>query len=675
MRARTGSGSALPGGRETARVGAGVLVVLYLALVPVQLVLTHGPARWVTVAAAAVTAAAAAVAAGALRAGRGGSERRTDLVVWFVCSAPLANSLLQLLVTRRLEQTTFLMLSVVAIGAVTIRPLRAAGLVATACILWAVTVAGTHLGPSGAVLHYAVQLLLACALSAAVVAIRSMVGRRLAESETRLVEQLLKMEGVRGRLAESLTQFRGVFDDSPVGIGLSDENGRFIQVNAALCRLLGRAREEILGRSSLEFTHPDDRAFHARATELIEESSDGIARVEKRYVRPDGEVRWAWLTFTHVRGEGVGVRTLAHVQDVTERKQADESLARTKETLEAAADIARVTQLGGDPRPVVLDSLQRLARASSVLLFEPVGDDRLVVTATSGEAVSMAGVELSLRDRSALAHVWRTGQPMFVSEVGSHPLANRRLAEVSGASSLQLQPVGLDGELHGVLAILWDGDVADRGVSAVERSVVEVLAAETGAALTGERLRRRLEELSIRDPLTGLLNRRGWDGEIAAMRSRCARGASPLTLAIVDLDHFKAYNDNHGHQAGDDLLAGFAARAREVLRETDSLARWGGEEFALALPDCQGSQAAEILSRVRTAVPGAETCSVGYALLGPDETTAQCLARADVALYRAKRLGRDRVEAAADMVPAPGPATTPDAGGAAQHDRELTLHA
>jgi diguanylate cyclase (GGDEF)-like protein len=175
----------------------------------------------------------------------------------------------------------------------------------------------------------------------------------------------------------------------------------------------------------------------------------------------------------------------------------------------------------------------------------------------------------------------------------------------------------------------------------VERSVIEVLATETGAALTGERLRRELEDLSIRDPLTGLLNRRGWDREVTAMRSRCERDGASLTFAIADLDHFKAYNDTHGHQAGDDLLAGFARTAANVLRETDAIARWGGEEFVLALPGCNESQAADTVARVRRAVPGSSTCSVGFARLLPDESIGDCLVRADGALYRAKGLGRD----------------------------------
>ena len=116
-------------------------------------------------------------------------------------------------------------------------------------------------------------------------AIRSSMGRRLADGETRLVEQLLSMEGVRIRLADSLSHFRAVFDDSPVAIALSDDSGRFVQVNPAMCRLLGRTAEQILGHTSLEFTHPDDHAVNAQVGGLIDGAPDRIARVEKARAR------------------------------------------------------------------------------------------------------------------------------------------------------------------------------------------------------------------------------------------------------------------------------------------------------------------------------------------------------------------------------------------------------
>ncbi len=220
----------LPGSRETVGIGARVVAVVYLALVPVHLLLLTGGARWVMAAVAAVTAVVAAACASRLEHAEGAVMSR---LVWCVCSAPVVNSHLQLLVTGRLEQTTVLMLAIVGIGAVMTRPRHAVILVGLACGGWVAVVAATHPSPAGSTAHYGVQLVLSCLVGAIVMAIRSSVGHRLVVSETRLVEQLLTMEGVRIRLADSLSHLRAVFDDSPVGIALSDDSGRFVQVNTA----------------------------------------------------------------------------------------------------------------------------------------------------------------------------------------------------------------------------------------------------------------------------------------------------------------------------------------------------------------------------------------------------------------------------------------------------------
>ncbi|HEV2920860.1 MAG TPA: GGDEF domain-containing protein [Actinomycetota bacterium] len=118
--------------------------------------------------------------------------------------------------------------------------------------------------------------------------------------------------------------------------------------------------------------------------------------------------------------------------------------------------------------------------------------------------------------------------------------------------------------------------------------------------------------LARTDALTGVANRRAWDDELPLELARSARSGQPLCVALLDLDHFKAYNDRHGHQAGDRLLKATAAAWQDRLRKTDLLARYGGEEFAVLLPDCGLDGAMEIAERLRTA-PSECTCSIGVA--------------------------------------------------------------
>jgi diguanylate cyclase (GGDEF)-like protein len=151
----------------------------------------------------------------------------------------------------------------------------------------------------------------------------------------------------------------------------------------------------------------------------------------------------------------------------------------------------------------------------------------------------------------------------------------------------------------------------------------------------------RLESIARTDDLTGLPNRRAWEEELPRELLRSQRASRPLCVAMIDLDHFKEFNDERGHQAGDRFLKQAAAAWDEELRGTDFLARYGGEEFALALPGCTPEEAVEVAGRMRAATPEGETCSIGIACWDGVEDAPALLGRADAALYEAKRRGRD----------------------------------
>ncbi len=145
------------------------------------------------------------------------------------------------------------------------------------------------------------------------------------------------------------------------------------------------------------------------------------------------------------------------------------------------------------------------------------------------------------------------------------------------------------------------------------------------------------------DALTSLPNRRAWEEALPRELARARRDGKPFTVAMIDLDNFKKFNDTHGHQAGDDLLAEAAHAWVAQLRETDLLARYGGEEFIAALPDCPPNEADHVLTRLRNHVPSGQTCSIGVATWDRRETDKTLAARADAALYKAKRAGRDQI--------------------------------
>jgi two-component system chemotaxis response regulator CheY len=171
-----------------------------------------------------------------------------------------------------------------------------------------------------------------------------------------------------------------------------------------------------------------------------------------------------------------------------------------------------------------------------------------------------------------------------------------------------------------------------------------------------ERLNGELTAIGLRDPLTGLGNRRALEEDLARLEARVQRYGHRYCLALLDVDHFKAYNDTYGHQAGDRVLQIVAARLRDQARTGDALYRYGGEEFLCIFPEQSPGRATIAAERMRSsleqqAVPhtghgiGVLTLSAGVAMLDPDDTRTadEVLKEADEALYRAKRLGRNRV--------------------------------
>ena len=171
-----------------------------------------------------------------------------------------------------------------------------------------------------------------------------------------------------------------------------------------------------------------------------------------------------------------------------------------------------------------------------------------------------------------------------------------------------------------------------------------------------ERLRESLQasiELAITDQLTGLNNRRFLETHLPPLMQTLAGRNKPLTVMILDIDHFKSVNDTYGHDIGDEILRAFAGRIKSHIRGSDLLCRLGGEEFIVVMPDSSLSAAAPVAERIRQSVSGAPfvvgqwtlpiTVSIGMAERGSETDSAAVMKRADKALYRSKIAGRNRV--------------------------------
>ena len=154
-----------------------------------------------------------------------------------------------------------------------------------------------------------------------------------------------------------------------------------------------------------------------------------------------------------------------------------------------------------------------------------------------------------------------------------------------------------------------------------------------------ERLIDELHSSAMRDPLTGLPNRRSWHEHVERELQRARRSKQPLRVAVIDLDGLKQTNDSFGHEQGDRLIQRAADAWSDALRQSDFLARLGGDEFVLLLPDCTAVVAEEIARRMIDAVPFEKTCSVGIATCDGNEASYELVHRADQAMYTAKAAG------------------------------------
>jgi diguanylate cyclase (GGDEF)-like protein len=225
---------------------------------------------------------------------------------------------------------------------------------------------------------------------------------------------------------------------------------------------------------------------------------------------------------------------------------------------------------------------------------------------------------------------------------------------VRGLAALKIFPLRTGESTVGTL--VCGSRQADALPDGAQRDLA-MLALQAAEALQRTRLYEQAERLATTDGLTGLSNRRSFTAQLQARHREAERYKKPLSLLLLDIDHFKKVNDTYGHPAGDAVLRGVALAARTQARETDLCARYGGEEMAFILPETDARGAMVIAERVRAAVAAAQhptesgnirvTVSVGVATSPADGDSPEALLEAaDKALYRAKQAGRNRVEAA-----------------------------
>jgi two-component system cell cycle response regulator len=327
------------------------------------------------------------------------------------------------------------------------------------------------------------------------------------------------------------------------------------------------------------------------------------------------------------------------------RDQLRQSLSRLGQTLSSSLDLDRTLAV------VVETAIETLVADRGLLwLFTPERD-ALYVKVGRGVGQSVHRLPTGA---GAAGHVARVGVALRLpADADNVPFPSED--EPSAPHKLAVPMVGR-GRVLGVLTILRDDP--EREFSQDDLDTLRSFAAQASVAMENVMLHREAQRLSVTDPLTGLWNFRYFQLQADRELESAARFDRPLSLLIIDLDHFKTVNDRFGHQVGDDVLVEVARRIQAATRVPDVVARYGGEEFVVLLPGTDLAGAVATSERIRAAVsaskitittapdiaPMSVTCSIGVSEHPRHGTTVAGLLRsADAAMYQAKTQGRDRV--------------------------------
>ncbi|MEZ5292036.1 MAG: diguanylate cyclase [Vicinamibacterales bacterium] len=462
----------------------------------------------------------------------------------------------------------------------------------------------------------------------------------------------------RHPLATASADFGHLLESVPDAVVAVDDDGRIRHVNTQAERLFGYAPGELVGQS-LESLIPEDvRSRHAdqrrrfQAAPHLRRMGD-TDRLTAR--RRDGTLVPVDIGLGSLVASGERW-TLAFVRDHTRiqalldglgqaRRELEQELEQRRQ-LRALSELLQLPAAREDIRPALSLYLEHLfpgTRGAVFVLDRPGGEpDRL---GAWGEAPDSWAVAATTGCEVARAVPPSTGAHLAAEGRGGQP----------GEAAIRADccaPLVANGTALGLLIV--DPTSGDPP-SPDQRRTIAAVADWLGLPLANLRLRERLEDLTYRDPLTGLHNRRHLQDVLAQRIAGAQRASTSLALAVIDLDHFKRLNDTWGHVAGDDVLRAFAAMLAGRFRASDTICRYGGEEFVVVCGDCSGADLTAALDGARALWAGSavgtlaatairSTFSAGVAAFPEDGPDGQhLLHEADAALYAAKAQGRNRV--------------------------------
>lgn len=487
----------------------------------------------------------------------------------------------------------------------------------------------------------------------------------LREAIAQLQQEILQRHQTETALRESEERFRRVVDHAPIGIAVAKIlNHQFIMVNQAFCQLLGYAETELLTNSCLSVSHPEDKEKDKPFVMQMLAGEINTYQLEKRYIKRNQQIVWANLTATVVRNQdGDALYLVGMVQDITERRQAEHALQEAHEKLtlwvsdleQRHQEITRLNEMSDLMQAcLTLDEAYIVISQFMPQLFPDCSGVVYAISESKNlvEAVATWGQEISSEPlfTSNECFALRRGQPHYVEDT-YQSLCCQHLQEPL-PSTYFCVPMVAQGEASGVLYL----SLSTQPLTQAKQQLATTVARQIALAVANLKLYATLQNQSIRDPLTGLFNRRYLNEFLERELHRADRNQHFLSILLLDVDHFKQFNDAFGHDAGDAVLRCLSRFLQEHVRGSDIACRYGGEEMVLVLPEASLEDAMQRAEQLRQGVKllridhpqllgtGTITVSVGVACFPIHGSSSEIvLQAADLALYQAKATGRDRV--------------------------------
>ncbi|KJV29074.1 diguanylate cyclase [Aquitalea magnusonii] len=454
-------------------------------------------------------------------------------------------------------------------------------------------------------------------------------------------------------------RFRTVFERAGVGIAMVAPDGGWIGVNDALCDIVGYTREELAHMTFQHITYADD--LNADLSMLDQLVADEIDRyqLDKRYIHKSGKLVWINLTVTkQLNKQGQLDYFVSIIKDIQSRKEAENSLADLRRTLEERVK-DRTKELHSANEMLASVINQQLQTEQSLRKRETELSAILENANDAYVCINQAGVVSAWNQQAEITFGWSKDEAVgnLLEELIIPPVMRERHRK-GMQHYLQSKTSDVIGHRLELAAMKRDGSIipVEVRIQALQFED-EILFSAFLHDISARKQMEILREQEARiDALTGLPNRRAFFEILPKAIVRCQRSNQALALLFIDLDGFKAVNDEQGHHAGDLLLGEIGQRLSSLLRETDTVARLAGDEFVVILENLDAKApdshevAQKILSRIAQPLSLEQetvqvSASIGIALHLPDDDIdiEALLNRADKAMYDAKHAGKARI--------------------------------